>query len=78
VPVLEIGGEWRRESSEHARWLDELFPEKPLYPLEHRETIDEIDHWISDTFLVGIFWGAMGEGDISLRFRAWRLAEVLS
>ena len=23
VPVLEVDGEWRRESSDHARWLDE-------------------------------------------------------
>jgi len=80
VPVLEIGREWRRESSDHARWLDELFPEKPLYPLKHRDKIDEIDRWISDTFLTSIFRGAMGEGDISLqfRFRAWRLAALLS
>lgn len=80
VPVLEVGSEWRRESSDHARWLDELFPEKPLYPLKHREKIDEIDRWISDTFLVSIFRGAMGEGDISLqfRFRAWRLAALVS
>jgi glutathione S-transferase len=80
VPVLEVGSEWRCESSDHARWLDELFPEKPLYPIEHRAKIDEIDRWISDTFLVSIFRSAMSEESISLqfRFRAWRLAALLS
>ena len=80
VPVLEIDSEWRRESSDHARWLDELFPEKPLYPLEHQEKIDEIDRWISDTFLVSLFRGAIDEGDLDIqfRFRGWRLAALLS
>jgi glutathione S-transferase len=79
VPVLEVGGEWRRESSDHARWLDELFPEKPLYPAEHRAKIDDIDRWISDTFLVSIFRGALeGELDLQFRFRAWRLAALVS
>ena len=32
VPVLEIDGEYRRDSSELAFWLDELLPEKPLCP----------------------------------------------
>ena len=37
VPVLEIDGEYRRESSSHALWLDELFPANPLCPDEHRK-----------------------------------------
>lgn len=79
VPVLEIDGEWRRESSDHARWLDEVFPEKLLCPLEHKAQIEEIDRWISDTFLMSIFRGAV-DGDLSLqfRFRGWRLAALLS
>lgn len=78
VPVLEIDGEWRRESSEHAHWLDELFPEKPLCPAEHKEKISEIDRWISDTFLTGIFRGAI-EADLNLafRYRGWRLAALV-
>lgn len=80
VPVLEIDGEWRHESSEHARWLDELFPEKPLYPLEYRAKIDEIDRWISDTFLVSIFRAAIETGNISQNYRygAWRMAALVS
>lgn len=81
VPVLEIENEWRRESSDHARWLDELFPEKPLYPLEHRATIDKIDRWISDTFLVSLFRAAIDDGEdvgLQMRFRGWRLSALVS
>ena len=78
VPVLEVDGEWRRESSDHAYWLDELFPEKPLYPAEHKAKIDEIDRWISDTFLTGIFRGAIeAELSLSFRYRGWRLAALV-
>ncbi len=79
VPVLEIDGKWRRESSDHAHWLDELFPEKPIYPVGHRAKIDEIDRWISDTFLTSIFRGAI-ESDLNLqfRYRGWRLAALVS
>jgi len=79
VPVLEVDDEWRRESSDHARWLDELFPEKPLYPLEHKEKIDEIDRWISGTYLTSMFRGAI-DGPFNTQFisRAWRLAAIVS
>lgn len=79
VPVLEVDGEWKRESSDHALWLDELFPEKPLYPLEHRAKIDEIDRWISDTFLISLFRRAIDD-NITTQFlrRAWRLAALVS
>ena len=79
VPVLEIDGEWRRESSEHAHWLDQLFPEKPLCPPEHAEKIAEIDDWISNTFLLNIFRPAIdGMVDLKARFRGWRLAALVS
>lgn len=79
VPVLEVDGEWRRESSEHARWLDELFPEKPLYPLAHKEKIDEVDRWINDTYLTSLFRMAI-DGPFNGKFvaRAWRLAALVS
>ena len=79
VPVLEVDGEWRRESSDHARWLDQLFPDKPLYPSAHRDKIDEIDLWIRNTFLTSIFRGAI-EADLNLqfRYRGWRLAALVS
>lgn len=79
VPVLEIDSEYRRESSELAFWLDERFPEKPLCPTAHKDTILEIDRWISDTFLLSIFRGAV-DADLSLqfRYRGWRLAALVS
>ena len=79
VPVLEIHGEWKRESSDHAHWLDELFPEKPLCPAEHADEIARIDAWVSDTFLLNIFRPAV-EGPVTLqsRFRGWRLAALVS
>ena len=79
VPVLEIDGEWRRESSAHALWLDEVFPEKPLCPALHKTKIEEIDQWISDTFLPAIFRFAI-DGEFNLKFRqiGWRLAALLN
>ena len=79
VPVLEIDGEYRRDSSELAFWLDELFPEKPLCPAEHRDKIKDIDAWVSGTFLISIFRSAIdGELNLNMRFRAWRLAALVS
>ena len=79
VPVLEVDGEWRRESSDHAHWLDELFPDKPLYPIAHRETIDEIDRWISDTYLPSLFRAAIDQGyNTQFLRRAWRLAALVN
>ncbi|MEM8826014.1 MAG: glutathione S-transferase family protein, partial [Pseudomonadota bacterium] len=79
VPVLEIDGEWRRESSDHAHWLDELYPEKPLCPDAHRDTILGIDAWISGTFLPAIFRPAIdGVTTLAQRFRFWRLAALVS
>lgn len=79
VPVLEIDGEWRLESSEHAHWLDEIFPTKPLCPTEHGAKIEAIDRWISDTFLLSIFrYPIDGEDNLQFRFRGWRLAALLS
>jgi glutathione S-transferase len=79
VPVLEIDGEWKRESSDHALWLDKLFPERPLCPAESREQILEIDKWVSNTFLMSIFRGALDEDDsLQRRFRFWRLAALVS
>ena len=79
VPVLEIGDEWRRESSDHALWLDEEFPDRPLCPTEHREKILEIDDWVSNSFLMLSFRGALDEDDsLQRRFRLWRLAAIVS
>ena len=79
VPVLEIDGQWRHESSSHAHWLDELFPDNPLSPKEHTDKIQEIDAWISNTFMMSMFRGAIdGKLDLPFRHRGWRLAALLS
>lgn len=79
VPVLQIGNEWRLESSDHALWLDAEFPDKPLCPSAHKAKIEEIDAWVSNTFLASIFRFAIdGEMSLQFRFRAWRLAAILS
>ena len=79
VPVLEIGDEWRRESSGHALWLDENFPERPLCPTQHREQILELDDWVSHSFLMLSFRGALDHDDsLQRRFRFWRLAAIVS
>ncbi|MEL7453810.1 MAG: glutathione S-transferase family protein, partial [Pseudomonadota bacterium] len=79
VPVLDIDGEYRRESSHHAHWLDELYPERPLRPAEHISKIDEVDRWVSDTFLRGFFRAAVdAEDTLQFRFRFWRLAALVS
>jgi len=79
VPVLEIDGEWRRESSDHALWLDELYPDRPLCPPAHRDAILALDHWVSDVFLRGFFRAAMDSADtLQFRFRFWRLAQLVS
>ncbi|MEM8773115.1 MAG: glutathione S-transferase family protein [Pseudomonadota bacterium] len=79
VPVLEIDGEWRRESSGHAFWLDERFPEKPLCPPQYRDQILAIDDWINTSFLPSIFRPAIdGEKTLEFRFRFWRLAALVS
>lgn len=79
VPVLEVDGEWRLESSAHASWLDELFPGKPLFPVGHRTKIEEIDAWINDSFLLSIFrYPIDGEHNLQFRYRGWRLAALLS
>ena len=79
VPVLQIGEDWKLESSDHAYWLDELFPEKPLCPSAHRAKIEAIDGWISQTFLLSIFRPAI-DGNLNLNFlrRGWRLAKLMN
>lgn len=78
VPVLEVDGEWRTESSEHALWLDELYPERPLCEPEHGDQILEIDRWVSDFLHAG--FRAITEGPMSAQMRMylWRMAEIVN
>lgn len=82
VPVLKVGDEWRRNSSELGLWLDELFPDKPLLSevAAEREKALGIDAWASEQFIPGmVFRPAVdSELDDAFRKRAWLLADIVS
>jgi len=81
VPVLQIGDEWRTDSTPLAIWLDELFPEKPLFgnTQQERDSILALDSWVTDSLILTGFRSAY-EGEMSAKFRnqAWRLAAIVS
>lgn len=81
VPVLQIGDEWRTDSTPLALWLDELFPERPLFGdnAEERELILTIDQWVTDSLILSSFRFAQ-ETKMTARFRqtAWRLSAIVS
>ncbi|KZX58330.1 hypothetical protein A3709_02385 [Halioglobus sp. HI00S01] len=81
VPVLEIDGEWRLDSTPLALWLDEMFPERPLFgkTREEREEILLIDQWVSQSLIVSGF-KTVYETPMNSRLRAmaWRMANIVS
>ena len=81
VPVLQIGDEWRTDSTPLAIWLDELFPEKPLLgnTQEERESILALDSWVTNSLIL-VFFRTVHEGELNARFRhlAWRYAAIVS
>ena len=81
VPVLQIGDEWRTDSTPLAIWLDELFPEKPLLgnTQQESESILALDSWVTDSLILSFFRYA-NEGEMNAKFRhsAWRLAAIVS
>jgi len=81
VPVLQIGDEWRTDSTPLAIWLDELFPEKPLLgnTPQESESILALDSWVTDSLILSFFRYA-NEGEMNAKFRhsAWRLAAIVS
>ena len=81
VPVLEIDGEWRNDSTPLALWLDELFPEKPLFGSNDRERalVLKLDKWVTDSLILSSFRFAH-EAEMTARFRhtAWRMASIVS
>lgn len=86
VPVLQIGNEWKLDSTEHARWLDELFPEKPLLGKNDDEgkQILALDKWITDYLIHSSFSSIHNKkesniiADTMFRHVAWRLAAIVS
>ena len=81
VPVLQIGDEWRTDSTPLALWLDELFPEKPLLgnTQQERESILALDSWVTSSLILAGFRSAYeGKMNAKFRHRAWRLAAIVS
>lgn len=81
VPVLQVGDEWRKESSELGIWLDELYPERPIIPssVNDRKQILMVDQWISTNLIPSVFryayewqnnWYAITNG--------WKLSRAVS
>lgn len=60
VPVLQIGDEWRKESSDIGLWLEERYPEHPMLPsdVSGRDHILEIDKWVSESLIPSVFRNA--------------------
>jgi glutathione S-transferase len=81
VPVLQIGNEWRTDSTPLALWVEELFPERPLFGHNSRERdlILGMDKWVTDSLILSSFRSAH-EGELTTRFRqtGWRLAAIVS
>ena len=81
VPVLEIDGEWRLDSTPLAIWLDEIFPEQPLLGRNsgEREKILSVDQWVSESLIVSGF-KTVYETPMNPRLRAmaWRMASIVS
>lgn len=81
VPVLQIDGEWRTDSTPLAQWLDELFPQYPLFGQSQQDTEDilVLDDWVTNSLILGGFRTAH-ESEMNSRLRnvAWRLANIVS
>ncbi|MEM8800125.1 MAG: glutathione S-transferase family protein [Pseudomonadota bacterium] len=81
VPVLEIDGEWRKDSSPLGIWLEDLFPERPYLGADEddRARIFAVDDWVSNRMIPARFREAL---DPDNKWRAtrngWRLAQVVN
>lgn len=58
IPVVQVGSEWRADSTPIGLWLDTLFPDAPMLlpsDLAEREQLLAIDSWVSDSLIAGGF-----------------------
>ncbi len=85
VPVLKIADDWRLDSTEHAKWLDEIYPENPLLGRNEmeREIILGLDEWITDNIIHSGFRSIHDKRTSSsdssqFKHTAWRLAAIIS
>jgi len=81
VPILQVGNEWRKESTELGIWLDELYPERPILPVDQveKETILSIDQWVSDHLIPSVFrYAVEWQNSWYSITNGWRLSEAVS
>ncbi|MEO0600721.1 MAG: hypothetical protein AAF211_04745 [Myxococcota bacterium] len=78
--MLTIDGESRNESRANARWLDERFPERPLFPQDDVHRVEILDEWIQHCFIASRFKFAMPQLSRFLPVQlvnAWRLGRIM-
>jgi len=81
VPVMQIGDEWRKESSELGIWLEDTYPDKPILPSDEseRKRILQIDKWVSDSLIPSMFRGAYEWQNIYNSItNGWKLSRAVS
>ncbi len=80
VPVLQIGEEWKIESSDIGVWLEERFPAVPILPPSRaeREKIMALDHWVTDRLIPSGFRLVVDWPSMSIGLRnGWRLSRAV-
>lgn len=81
VPVMQVGDEWRKESSELGLWLEETYPEIPMLPVgqSEREKVMQIDKWVSDVLIPSMFRGACEwQSTFNSITNGWKLSRAVS
>lgn len=81
VPVLKINDEWRLESSEIGKWLEEKFPQRPMLGLSatERALILTIDQWVSNQLIPSMFRLVVDWPSISTGLsNGWKLAAAVN
>jgi len=81
VPVLQIGDEWRKDSSALGIWLNDLYPERPILPSDEaaRAAILDIDDWISQSLITSVFRYAVEWQNLWYSItNGWRLSRAVS
>lgn len=81
VPVLQIGDEWRKDSSELGLWLDEVYPDRPMLPNDEAERalVLDVDSWISNSLIPSMFRGACEwQNNFNSITNGWKLSRAVS
>ena len=80
VPVLEIDGQWRTESSELGLWLEQVCPERSILPSDEPacHEVLEIDQWISSSLIPSVFrYAVQWQNPWHSITNGWRLSRAV-